>query len=148
MTEFFQRLRDERKKLGLNQDRFAALGGVSRDAQMNYEKGTRKPDSAYLIALSGHGIDIPYLLTGQTSAALSEDEINLIADLRALDISGKLSITSMINALKNAQSQPSPTHEEREQQRQKTLQETVGLLDDHIAKQEAGKAKRTTKKSA
>lgn len=67
MSNFFERLIVERKRLGLNQEDFGALAGISKFTQLNYEKGTRKPDSDYLAALGSEGVDIPFLLTGTRS---------------------------------------------------------------------------------
>lgn len=64
MTDFSTRLVEERKRLGLNQTEFGELGSVSKDAQFNYEKGSRRPDTAYLEAIARHGVDVAYLLTG------------------------------------------------------------------------------------
>ena len=63
----FLRLREERERLGFNQEAFGALGGVQKRAQINYEKGERHPDSAYLAAIAGAGADVLYILTGQRS---------------------------------------------------------------------------------
>ena len=65
MPDFCSRLVEERKRLGLNQSEFGALGGVTKDSQLNYEKGTRRPDSVYLEALAAHDVDVAYLLTGR-----------------------------------------------------------------------------------
>lgn len=64
MSTFCDRLVEERKRLGLNQVKFAALGGVTKHTQINYESGLRNPDSLYLSAIAGHGVDVGYLLTG------------------------------------------------------------------------------------
>ncbi|WP_295548791.1 helix-turn-helix domain-containing protein [uncultured Pseudacidovorax sp.] len=64
MPDFCSRLIEERKRLGLNQAAFGALGGVTKDSQLNYEKGTRRPDSEYLEALAMHDVDVAYVLTG------------------------------------------------------------------------------------
>lgn len=69
MSEFHDRLREERKRLGLNQTQFAALAGVTLDSQSNYERGLRKPDSAYLAAAAVQGMDVLYVLTGTRSVA-------------------------------------------------------------------------------
>ena len=61
--------------------------GVTVTAQLNYEKGTRNPDTAYLERLAAHGVDVVYLLTGERiprgAAALSEAEAALIARYRS-----------------------------------------------------------------
>ena len=66
MTDrFADRLRQERNFLGLNQTDFGALGGVTKCAQQNYEKGRRSPDVVYLEGIAAGGADIVYLLTGE-----------------------------------------------------------------------------------
>lgn len=68
MSVFFERLREERKRLNLTQADFAALANVTVDSQGNYERGSRKPDSSYLEAVAKHGVDVGYLLTGTRTA--------------------------------------------------------------------------------
>ncbi|ONN66722.1 transcriptional regulator [Herbaspirillum sp. VT-16-41] len=100
MMEFNERLKLERKRLGLSQEKFAALGGVTRDTQMNYENGSRKPDSAYLTAMAVAGIDVLFLLTGESSnAPLTKDESDLLEGFRSLDIRGKAGVLGMIFGL-------------------------------------------------
>lgn len=65
MNKISKRLREERERLGMNQQNFAELGGVKKLAQFNYEKGDRTPDAEYLCALAEHGVDTNYLITGQ-----------------------------------------------------------------------------------
>lgn len=58
------RLRAARFAMNMTQGEFAVLGNVSRVSQHLYEAGKRCPDSAYLLALREHGIDILWILTG------------------------------------------------------------------------------------
>ena len=87
MLNFFERIREIRKGMNLTQADFGALAGVTVTAQLNYEKGTRNPDTAYLERLAAHGVDVVYLLTGERiprgAAALSEAEAALIARYRS-----------------------------------------------------------------
>ena len=87
MLNFFERLREIRKGMNLTQAVFGPLAGVTVTAQLNYEKGTRNPDTAYLERLAAHGVDVVYLLTGERiprgAAALSEAEAALIARYRS-----------------------------------------------------------------
>lgn len=100
MNEFNDRLKLERKRLGLSQDKFAALGGVTRDTQMNYENGSRKPDSAFLEAVARAGVDVLFLLTGeQARVPLSDEESALLDAYRTLDIRGKAGVLGMIGGL-------------------------------------------------
>ena len=41
----FERLKEERERMGLSQEKFGAIGGVKKLAQINYEKGERNADS-------------------------------------------------------------------------------------------------------
>jgi transcriptional regulator with XRE-family HTH domain len=65
-----ERLREERKRLGLSQTDFARLAGVHLNTQSRYEKGEREPDSSYLETLGKKGVDVNYVLFG-----IASDEI-------------------------------------------------------------------------
>ncbi|MBR7777388.1 helix-turn-helix domain-containing protein [Undibacterium rugosum] len=107
MSDFSDRLREERKRLGLNQVDFANLGGVKKNAQLNYENGERKPDSDYLYALLKSGVDVIYMLTGERSATtLSKDESDLIVGYRSLDLRGKAGVLALIGGMNPVQSAP------------------------------------------
>lgn len=68
MSSFSDRLREERLRLNMVQPEFAELGGVGKQSQINYESGKRVPDAAYLSALSAHGVDVGFIVTGERSA--------------------------------------------------------------------------------
>ena len=63
------RLRAERKRLGMTQERFAALGGSSKPSQVRYENDERSPDGNILSLIAKGGADVLYILTGERSAA-------------------------------------------------------------------------------
>ncbi|MDR6500223.1 transcriptional regulator with XRE-family HTH domain [Burkholderia ambifaria] len=99
-AKFSERLKEERKRLRLNQTAFAALGGIAKDAQLNYENGSRRPDSTYLEAIAAHGVDVAYLLTGQRNeSSLSADEEVLLAGYRLLDAKGRAGVLGMISGM-------------------------------------------------
>lgn len=60
-----ERLREERDRLGINQNDFADIGGVKRNSQGNYENDRQRPDTAYLLAISKMGVDVMYVLFGR-----------------------------------------------------------------------------------
>lgn len=64
MDTLHERLKEERIRLGLNQDDFAEKGGVKRRAQIHYESGDRCPDGHYFSAIAAAGADVNYILTG------------------------------------------------------------------------------------
>lgn len=95
-----ERLREERKRLGLTQERFGAEGGVGKLAQLNYEKGERSPDAAYLSAIALAGVDVSYVLTGERAGvALAPDEAALLAAYRALDVRGRAAAVGAVAGL-------------------------------------------------
>ena len=65
MDTIGERLREERMRLDMNQDDFASTGGVGKRALINYEKGERSPDAAFLAAIAAAGVDVLYVLTGR-----------------------------------------------------------------------------------
>ncbi|WP_225307588.1 helix-turn-helix domain-containing protein [Nitrincola iocasae] len=86
MSEIGDRLKEERERIGLSQEEFGLVGGVARNAQSNYEKGKRAPDSDYLCAIARKGVDVLYILTGtqmDTSInGLTPDEVELLGIYR------------------------------------------------------------------
>lgn len=73
LTEIGGRLKEERDRVGLKQPALAALGGVSKTSQVNYETGKRAPDALYLAAVAAAGVDVQYVVTGVSSATGPED---------------------------------------------------------------------------
>ena len=109
MSYFKDRLRAERKRLGLSQEKFAALAGVTKDTQLNYESGARKPDSDYLIAICGAGVDSHFLLHGTPSSdELPPEESELLLGFRKLDLRGKLRLLGLVEGMADAPP-PAPT---------------------------------------
>lgn len=64
-----ERLKEERKKLGLNQDGFAAIAGVSRRAYAEWESGNTSPTAVQLQEFHRAGADVAYVVTGIRSHA-------------------------------------------------------------------------------
>ena len=69
---FSERLKEERLRLTLSQTDFAKPCGVTKQAQIRYEKGERQPNSDYLQKAHELGVDVSYLLTGIHSDTLKE----------------------------------------------------------------------------
>lgn len=71
------RLKAERIRKGMTQDEVARLGGVGKNAQVNYERSVdeklrRAPDADYLAQLARAGFDIHFLMTGERLADQTE----------------------------------------------------------------------------
>ncbi|WP_186289481.1 helix-turn-helix domain-containing protein [Methylomonas koyamae] len=84
MSNFGDRLKEERERLQLSQSAFGDIGGVRKQAQLHYEKGERFPDSNYLAAIANSGVDVAYVLTGQRTqnAAVTPMEVALLDNYR------------------------------------------------------------------
>lgn len=70
-ANIFERLREERERLGKTQEELAAIAGVTRRPYMEWEKGTGpSPTAVQLAAIAAAGADVLYILTGQRSQGL------------------------------------------------------------------------------
>jgi transcriptional regulator with XRE-family HTH domain len=98
-----ERLREERTRLGLNQDAFAQQGGITRNTQGSYEKGERNPDSAYLIAVAKAGVDVLYILTGgrlpASVSGLNATEDQLLQQFRSLSDYDQKAVHRIVGAM-------------------------------------------------
>ncbi len=96
--QFFQRLIDERKRLGLTQDQMAKAGGVAKRTYCNYEKGDREPPVSFLSSVKNAGADLGYLLFGVReidSLGVSPSEDRLLNLYRRLTDDQKNSLEAM-----------------------------------------------------
>ena len=73
MTLLSERIKEERQRLGFGVGELAAIAGIGRGAQTNYEKGLRQPDLLYLAAIGEAGADILYIVRGVR--AMSEQQL-------------------------------------------------------------------------
>lgn len=83
-----ERLREERERLGLNQEELGQRGGVNRNTQGKYEKSERSPDAVYLAGIAQHGVDVLYVVTGARQVRLDEmtgEGARLLALLSRID---------------------------------------------------------------
>lgn len=93
-------LKEERARLGMNQDEFSAVGGLKRRALTLYEQNVRSPDAAYLRALAAIGVDVQYILTGeQASSALVDHEKEMLINYRNLNRRDQICVLAMVNAM-------------------------------------------------
>ncbi len=99
LSELFVRLKEERNRLGLTQTAFGALAGVSKDAQLNYERGVRVPDAAYLAQIAAAGVDVLYLLTGRRTPrhadGLGVAELSLLDSFTKADPAGRAALQAV-----------------------------------------------------
>ncbi|WP_412461717.1 helix-turn-helix domain-containing protein [Pseudomonas sp. SC11] len=104
------RLKEERLRLGLNQTAMAAVGGVGKTTQINYEKGSGAPDAFYLSAVGDLGVDVLYVVTGARKPllanSLSAVEADLLQHFRRLPDGEQGYVGRMIAALASDLSSP------------------------------------------
>ncbi|QGJ68096.1 XRE family transcriptional regulator [Xanthomonas oryzae pv. oryzae] len=74
-----KRLKEERKRLGLTQDEMAVQLGLTRYAQLNFEKDVNLPGGAYLLAALERGVDVMYVLSGHRAQLDPADRLLLSA---------------------------------------------------------------------
>lgn len=88
---FSERLKEERKRLSISQTDFGTSCGVTKQAQIRYEKGVRSPDSDYLEQAHEIGVDVSYLITGIRTqpVELPSDEAFLLNSFRSLNAEQK-----------------------------------------------------------
>lgn len=103
MDKFGERLKEERKALGLSQQEFGSIGGVEANAQGRYESGERLPKSDYLMAIGQKGVDLLYVLTGHrtrlSEGELSTEETRIIQHYRSLDEEDQEAIAQLASSL-------------------------------------------------
>ena len=73
-----KRLKEECKRLGLTQDEMAVQLGLTRYAQLNFEKDINLPGGAYLLAALDRGVDVMYVLSGHR-AQLDPADVRLLS---------------------------------------------------------------------
>ena len=84
------RLIEERKRIGINQEEFGSQMGVAKRTQAGYEAGKSYPDAAYFIKAKEFGVDVIYVMFGTRSeSCLSEPEQRLLSLFRQAGPEGK-----------------------------------------------------------
>ena len=97
------RLQEERKRLGLNQDVFAAEVGVAKRTLAGYEGGAGDVGALVLAHAALLGVDVLYVVTGQRTPeaanSFNGDEIDLVEHYRQLPSADQVSALKMLCAL-------------------------------------------------
>lgn len=70
---FGERMRSERKRLGLTQEDLAQRVGIRQQTVLKYEKGDTSPALQFIYALHGLGFNMQFLLYGREQAPLPRD---------------------------------------------------------------------------
>ncbi|MEQ1324613.1 helix-turn-helix domain-containing protein [Acinetobacter soli] len=99
------RLRDERKRLGINtQEELAEILGVKKNSIGRFEKHNEPLNTDYLDKLEDHGFNIAYILWGSTevkNSELSEEELKLIELYRQTREEMRSGLVSLVETYAN-----------------------------------------------
>lgn len=94
-----ERLKEERLRLGYSQSAFAEIVGASKRTQIGWEQGRSSPSGDSFAIWASIGLDILYVLTGQRSMAVSEQnprERALLDNYRHCDEEDKKAIERVV----------------------------------------------------
>ncbi|WP_115225735.1 helix-turn-helix domain-containing protein [Iodobacter fluviatilis] len=95
-----ERLKEERKRLGLSQEMAANALGISVDSLYGYEKNKTNPPVSVLLPFSDLGADVQYIVTGvRSSANLPDTEQKLISAFRAAPEPVQTGILAMLQVV-------------------------------------------------
>lgn len=114
-SDFANRLKEQRKKLGLTQSQAAEKCGVSTRMWGDYERNISQPKAEQLFLFKNAGIDIDYVMTGiasenafrQSENSLTDKELELLALFRQASELGQAVILS---AARGAEKKEIKTH--------------------------------------
>lgn len=103
MTTFGTRLKTERKRLQLTQVELAALGGLQKNAQIDYEKGESSPNADYLMKVAQAGVDIGFLFYNTRSGlGASQQVTELLTVLSELPPAQQAMSFAMLNMFRRS----------------------------------------------
>lgn len=103
------RFREERERLGWNQDRVAGTARCTRRTVVSWEAGDSPPKADQLSLLADAGFDVYYVLTGQRiglATTLSARESALVENYRAAPEAGKLALDTTSASLAGGRQAP------------------------------------------
>jgi transcriptional regulator with XRE-family HTH domain len=93
-------LKEERHRLRMNQNDFAAVGGLNQRTLLRYEQNTASPDCEFLRKLAQFGVDVHYIITGVREISdIAPEEQKLLAMYRSLDPTSKKGVWGMLNGI-------------------------------------------------
>lgn len=99
MSDFGERIKEERRRLKLGQDAFGEAGGVKKQAQFNYEKGERFPDVRYLAGIDSIGADVLYIITNRRQSEPAKEGGVLASKIGRLSVKDRDTIEYLVDAL-------------------------------------------------
>ena len=111
----FEKIKEERIRLGFTQDQFAVAIGATRGSVINWETGKAQPPASMLAKMAMQGLDARYVITGRRSVAVAEmellpnDERGLLDSYRRCSPAAKKSLIQTAALLATDQAMPGVT---------------------------------------
>ncbi|VWX62520.1 helix-turn-helix domain-containing protein [Sphingorhabdus sp. 109] len=97
---FGLRLRQERIRLGLNQQEFGERAGVSKNSISSYEKGERPANVVFLMVLEDIGVDVGFVLTGNRGDdSLTVEQQHLVGMFESLSARERSAVIALLTQL-------------------------------------------------
>ena len=90
------RLKEERKRLGLSQEAMGLACGVAKRTQILFEQDAHLPGGAYFVAADGLGMDLTYVMVGRRDR-LSEADADLLDAWRKATPSARAAALSALS---------------------------------------------------
>ncbi len=110
-----ENIKKERQRLGLTQPTFAEIAGVALRTVSDWEKGISSPTAVQVLAMTTHGADALFIVTGKRSMAVAEvallpnDERGLLDSYRRCSPAAKKSLIQTAALLVTDQAMPGVT---------------------------------------
>lgn len=81
-----QRIKEERERLNLSQTSFGDIGGMGKTTVQAWERGTAFPNASFLEQAATFGVDVFYVITGQSleNTATTSTELGYLRICRKL----------------------------------------------------------------
>ncbi|WP_407466127.1 helix-turn-helix domain-containing protein [Xanthomonas campestris] len=125
-----KRLKEERKRLRLTQQEMADACGISKWAQLYFEKDQNMPGGAYLLAAHARGVDITYVLLEQRME-LDPCEAALVAAFRAAPQDMRAAMLDNLGLARSVSERAAPTVTFNDNSRVGTMVTSTGAINQN-----------------
>lgn len=125
-----KRLKEERKRLRLTQQEMADACGISKWAQLYFEKDQNMPGGAYLLAAHARGVDITYVLLEQRME-LDPCEAALVAAFRAAPQDMRAAMLDNLGLARSVSERDAPTVTFNDNSRVGTMVTSTGAINQN-----------------
>lgn len=98
---FGDRLKAERKRLGLTQEMAASMCGVARESWGRYEHGAMTPSAEVLAQFAIHNADVAFILSGirAENVAQTSQEASVVQCFRKLTPREQLGVVRLLTTM-------------------------------------------------